>query len=66
MEYVPAVVIVIALLLGFNAKDWIETYWKGKSETARENRLAAEANAREAEARLALARTNGTSPTIHP
>lgn len=66
MEYVATSVLIIALLLGFNAKGWIETYWKGKAEVARENRAAAEAHAREAEAKLSLARSNGTSPTIHP
>jgi hypothetical protein len=56
MEYIVAPVIVIALLLGFNAKDWIEAFWNGKAETAREERKTAEARAREAEAKLAQSR----------
>lgn len=56
MEYAVTITVVIALLLGFNAKDWIATYWKGKAEAKREDRLAAEARARETEAKLALAR----------
>jgi hypothetical protein len=56
MEYIVGTVIVIALLLGFNAKEWIETYWNGKAEVAREDRKTAEARAREAEAKLAQSR----------
>lgn len=66
MEYIPLAVIIIAGIIAYNGKEWLETYWKGKAEVRKEDRLIAEANAREAEAKLALARINGTSPAIHP
>jgi hypothetical protein len=55
------IAMLIVLLLAFNGKGWIETYWKGKTECKREERQTAEANARAAEAKLELARINAGS-----
>ncbi len=53
MEYIPIVAMVIVALIAWNLKDWIKSHHEGKAAVAKEERLAAEARAREEEAKLA-------------
>jgi hypothetical protein len=60
MEALAAVLTLIVIVIAFEGKDWVETYWKGKAEAAREDRLAAEA-------KTELARiTAESNRTTHP
>ena len=60
MEAIAAVLTLFVIVLAFEGKDWIETYWKGKAEASREERLAAEA-------KIELARiTANSNHTTHP
>lgn len=64
--FLAGTICFVAILAVWNGKTWIETYWKGKTDAFHEERLVAEANAKAAEAKLALARINGVSPATHP
>jgi hypothetical protein len=60
MDIIAGVLILVVIVIAFEGKDWIATYWKGKAEAAREDRLAAEA-------KTELARINAESNrTTHP
>jgi hypothetical protein len=60
MESLSIVAFFALIVLAWKGKDWIETYWKGKAEAAREDRLAAEA-------KTELARISAESNrTTHP
>lgn len=58
--FLSGTICFVAILVAWNGKDWIQTHWKGKAEAFREEQSIAEANAREAEAKLELARLNTT------
>jgi hypothetical protein len=56
--FLAGTICFVAILAVWNGKDWIQAYWKAKTEALHEERLTAEANAKAAEAKLAQAKIN--------
>lgn len=61
MDSFAFVLLILVLVIAYNTRGWITAFWEGKAEVKKEDRLIAEASAREAEAKAKLASLNAGS-----